>query len=163
MEQLEPLPEKPSALTEIRIKIPEGRYFTDDQISRIEEQLLPLLAVQDCLQFGKLDVLRCFWHNDGLLGGLGAIHLFAHLLLGQIARHRSLIQDPNCKVIRERIYRPNPSERSMVSIVFTASLKLKMMRYKTRNSWQDFEKLLALGSLEPLERKNELEELVAAG
>lgn len=161
--QLENLPEQPNGLTEIRIKIPPSRFYTEQQILMIQEQLLPLVVGQECLQFGKLDSLRSFWHDDGRLSGLGAIHLFAHLLLGRIALNRTLIQDPDCKVIRERIYRPNLSDRTTVSIVFTAALKLKAMRYKTRRAWKHFEQLLELGSPEPLDDPAELRELVAAG
>jgi hypothetical protein len=163
LSQLKCLPEEPNGLTEVRIKVPAGRYYTAAQIAKIEEHLLPLVAEQECLQFGKLTKLRSFWHKDGSLSGLGAIHLFAHLLLGHIARNRSLIIDRNCTVIRERIYRPNPSQLSYVSIVFTANLRIKSMRFRTRDAWLEFEKLLELGSLEPPDTKEVSEPLVAAG
>lgn len=163
LSQLKCLPEEPSGLTEVRIKIPADRYYTAVQIAKIEELLLPLVAKQECLQFGKLTTLRYFWHEDGRLSGLGAIHLFAHLLLGQIARNRSLLNDKNCTVIRERIYRPNPSQSSVVSIVFTANLRIKSMRFRTRDVWIEFEKLLELGSLEQFDVKQVTTPLVAAG
>lgn len=162
LSQLKSLPEEPNGLTVVRIKVPAGRYYTAAQIAKIEEVLLPLVAEQECLQFGKLTKLRDFWH-DGRLSGLGAIHLFAHLLLGHIARNRSLIIDRECTVIQERIYRPNPSQQSYVSIVFTANLRVKSMRFRTRDAWNEFEKLLKLGSLEPPDTKEVSEPLVAAG
>ncbi len=163
LSRLKCLPEEPNGLTEVRIKIPTDRYYTAAQIAKIEEQLLPFVETQECLQFGKLTTLRDFWHDDGRLSGLGAIHLFAHLLLGHIARNRSLLDDKNCTVIRERIYRPNPSQSSVVSIVFTANLRIKSMRFRTRDVWIAFEKLLELGSLEQLDEEGVSKPLVAAG
>jgi hypothetical protein len=132
------------------MKVPADRYYTADQIAIIERALLPLVTKQECLQFGSLTTIRGFWREDGRLSGLSAIHLFAHLLLGYIGRNRDLILDRGCRVLRERIYRPNPAQPMHVSIVFTANLKLKPLRYRTKNAWRQFEKLLGLGSLEPL-------------
>ncbi|MEX2012542.1 MAG: hypothetical protein WD544_01380 [Patescibacteria group bacterium] len=149
LNRLEGFGYQPKYLTVIRVSVPETRVFTIQALAGVEEHLSKFVAGQECLQFGTIESASVFWHVDGRLSGEGAIHLLAHMLLAVIkAEKRNLMNlhrnDGRKTVkVRERIYRPQVDDHTVLNIVFTGQYHHKALREKAGQVCQGLESMLA--------------------
>lgn len=142
---------QPRFVTVIPLPVPQPRQYSAIALEYIDQYLTPLIKGQACTHFGKIKSALQFWKEDGYLSGVGAVHLYAHLLLevirSQGRQHLALHKNDPRKVVRiqERIYRPTDEDKTTINLVLTGRYQRKELLDSTTRLWAVLEAILENG------------------